>query len=324
VAVEVRRIVDRESWLADRKKFITASAVSAMPAFNCHPYITPLRIYAEKRGVEFEGDPDNKVLRRGRWLEPAIQKAVEELKGGEWGLTAPNVFLSDTTTNLAATPDFYISGDPRGRGILEAKSVAWSVWKREWQEGSDIPLWVTLQCLTTMMLADAAFGTVAVLLVDPHNMDCKILDVPRHPGAEAKIVNEAKRFWQDIQNGIEPPIDFERDGSVIRLLLPRELPGSSLDLTGNNEIPDLLARRAAMCAEMSRLKRRCEIIENKLRMIMGDHAVATGIEDFSISYKTQKRKGYVVEPSEPRVLLIKDKRPPDRRPQVDDDDDNED
>ena len=323
MAIEAREIRDRDTWLRWRRDFITASTVGAMPAFNCHPYITPLRIYAEKRGVEFETDPENKVLRRGRWLEPAVAKAVSELRP-EWGLVAPNVFLCDPEIGLGATPDFYITGDPRGRGVLQCKTVAYSVWRRDWDEGKDIPLWVTLQCLTEMFMADAAFGAVAVMLVDPHNMDCPILDVPRHTGAEAKIVNETKRFLADIRNGIEPEADFVRDGAVLKLLLPRETPGAVLDLTGNNEIPDLLVRRAAMCAEMTRLKKRCIIIENKLRVLMGEAATVVGIEDFSISYKTQKRKGYVVEPSEPRVLLIKDRRPADQRPQVDDDDEDED
>lgn len=294
-----------------------------MPAFQdpkC--YYTPLRIFAEKRGVEFEDDPDNKVLRRGRWLEPAVAKAVSELRP-EWGLTAPNVFLCDPAIGIGATPDYYITGDPRGRGVLQCKTVAYSVWKRDWDEGQDVPLWVTLQCLTEMYLSDAAFGAVAALLVDPHNMDCAILDVPRHAGAEAKITNEVKRFWGDIRNGVEPEADFERDGAVLKLLLPRERPGAVIDLTGNNELPDLFARRAAMMAEMKRYKKRCEIIENKLRVIMGDNATATGLDGWGVSFKVEPRKGYTVAPSEPRVLRITDKRPADQRPQVDDDDEQE-
>lgn len=318
MAVEVRPIPDRETWLAWRKDFITASVVGAMPAFNCHSFATPLRIFAEKRGVEFD-ESDDKVKRRGRWLEPSVAKAVSELRP-EWGLIAPNVFLCDPETGLGATPDFYITGDPRGRGVLESKSVAYSVWKRDWDEGRDVPMWVTMQCLTSMILADAAFGVVAVMLVDPHNMDVALLDVPRHAGAEAKIINEAKRFWRDIRAGIEPQADFVRDGAILKLLIPRERPGAVLDLTGNNELPNLFARRAAMIAEMKRYQKRCKIIETKLMALMGENASVTGLDDWAVSYKVEPRKGYTVQPSEPRVLRIKDKRPADQRPQIDDDD----
>lgn len=323
MAVEIREIKDREEWLAWRRQFVTASTVGGLPAFNCHPYYTPLRIYAGLSGVEFPIDDDNKVLRRGRWLEPAVAKAVSELRP-EWGLAAPNAFYCDPDIGIGATPDYFITGDPRGRGNLQIKTVASSVWTREWSKGQDIPLWVTLQCLTEMLLTDSAFGAVAVMLVDPHNMDVEILDVPRHAAAEAKLVAEVKRFRADVAAGIEPPVDFERDGAVLKLLIPRERPGAVIDLTGDNVIPDLLVRREAMCAEMKRLKKRTEKIENQLRAVMGDAATATGIVDFSISYKVQKRSGYTVAPSEPRVLLIKDKRPPELRPGTDDEDDDND
>lgn len=323
MAIEVHEITSREQWLELRKSYITASVIGAMPLFNCHDFVTPLKIFCEKRGVQFPVDEDNKVLRRGRWLEPAVAKAVSELRP-EWELTAPNKFYCDPEIGIGATPDFLIHGDPRGRGIAQTKTVSYSVWRRSWDEGKDIPLWVTLQCLTEMFLTNAKFGIVAVMLVDPHNMDVALLDVPRHAAAEAKIINEVKRFWQDIKNGIEPPVDFERDGAVIKLLLPRERPGSVIDFTGNNELPGLLARRAEMIAEMKHYKKRCEVIENKLRNIIGDAAVATGLEGFNVSYRVEKHKGYTVAPSEPRVLRIKDMRPADQRPQITDEDEEED
>lgn len=320
MAVEARTITNRDTWLSWRREFITASVVGALPAFNCHPYVTPLRIYAEKRGVEFDDGSDNKVLRRGRWLEPAVAKAVSEIRP-DWELIQPNVFLCDPEIGLGATPDYFIQGDPRGRGVLQIKTVAYSVWKREWDEGRDLPLWVTLQCLTECLMASADFGAVAVLLVDPHNMSLELLDVPRHPGAEIKIINETKRFMRDIRNGIEPDVDFARDGAVLKLLMPRERAGSVLDLVGNNELPDLLARRAAMLAEMKRMKNRCKIIETKLMDIMREHATATGIDGWHVSYKVEPRKEFTVRASTPRVLRISDKRPIDQRPQVDDDED---
>jgi hypothetical protein len=315
VAVEARQILNKEQWLSWRRNFVTASEIGGLPAFNCHPFYTPLRIYAGKMGVEFGDGTENAVLRRGRWLEPAVAKAVSELRP-EWALTAPGVFLCDTEIGIGATPDYYITGDPRGRGILQIKTVAPSVWNREWAKGEDIPLWVTLQTLTEMLLSEAAFGAVAVMLVDPHYMDVKILDVPRHPAAETKLVNEARRFMADTRAGREPTPDFQRDGAVLKLLLPKEAPGTQIDLTGNNELPKMLALRAQLMAQMKRDKARCEAIEARLKFIMDDAAIATGLDGWGITFKTQNRKGYTVEPSEPRVLLIRDKRPEDERPSV--------
>lgn len=321
VAIEVRPITNKEEWLAWRREFVTASQIAGLPAFNAHPFYTPLRIYAEKRGVEFD-NTDNPVLRRGRWLEPAVAKAVSE-KRPEWGLVAPGVFLCDPERCIGATPDLFISGDARGRGVLQIKTVAYSVWKREWAEGEDVPLWVTLQCLLEMILSEATFGVVGVMLVDPHMMDVKLLDVPRHAGAEAKLINEAMRFMADVRRGIEPDPDFARDGAVLKLLLPREVPGSEIDLSGDNLIPKMLAHRAQLIAQMKRDKARCEEIENRLKFVMGDSATVAGLDGWRISYKVEKRKGYTVAPSEPRVLRIRDKRPDDERPQVEGGDDDD-
>ena len=321
MAIEIREIKDRQQWLDWRTKFVTASQIGGLPAFACHPFYTPLRIYAAMRGVEFPTDDENKILRRGRWLEPAVAKAVSELRP-DWELTAPGVFLCDPEIGVGATPDYYISS-PQGRGVLQCKTVAPSVWHRDWDEGRDIPLWVTLQALTEMMLSDAAYGAVAVMLVDPHNMDCAILDIPRHPGAEAKLINEVKRFIADVEAGREPDPDFARDGAILKLLIPRERPGSQIDLAGDNMLPKMLAHRAQLMAQMKRDKARCEEIENRLRHLIGDAAFVTGIDGFGISYKVEPRKGYTVQPSEPRVLRIRDKRPAEERPVVEDNNESE-
>lgn len=313
MAIEVREIKSRAEWLEWRKQFVTASQIGGLPAFNCHPYQTPLRIYASLRGVEFAIDDDNKVLRRGRWLEPAVALAVSELRP-EWELIAPNVFLCDPEIGIGATPDYYIIGDPRGRGILQCKTVAPTVWRREWDAGQDIPLWVTLQALTEMLLSNSAFGAVAVMLVDPHMMDVQILDVPRHAAAEAKLVNEVKRFLADVAAGREPDPDFTRDGAILKLLIPREQPGLAVDLAGANELPTLLATRAELLAEMKSAKAVCDKIENKVRFMMGEAALVTGLDGWGITYKTEPRKGYTVAPSSPRILRVRDKRPLDQRP----------
>ena len=303
--IEHRAITNRNEWLEWRKQDVTASVIGAL--FGVHPYTTALRIYAEKRGTEFPEAEDNKAMRRGRWLEPAVAKAVSE-KQECWRLTAPNLYLRDPDLRLGATPDFYIENDPRGLGILQCKTVAPSVYHRDWLGGKEPPLWVTLQCATEMMLADAAFGAVAVLLVDPHDMDCDILEVPRNPAAEDKIISAVRSFWQQVANGIEPDPDFARDADVIKAMVPRETPGKVVDLTGNNELPNMLATRAALMERIKEDEGRCEEITAEIKYLLGDAEVATGIPDWRITFKTQDRAGYSVPPKTLRILRIHDRR----------------
>jgi predicted phage-related endonuclease len=303
--IERRPITDRNEWLAWRRQDVTASVVGAL--FGAHPYTTALHIYAEKRGVEFP-DQDNKVMRRGRWLEPAVAKAVEELRP-DWKLEAPNVYLRDPDIRLGCTPDFYIHDPVRGLGVLQCKTVAPSVYARDWHNGSEIPFWIVLQTLTECMLADAAFGAVAALLVDAHAMDCAILEVPRHADSELKILVAVRNFWQQVIIGIEPDPDFGRDADVIKLLTPRERPGKAIDFSRHNELPAMLDERADLMAVIKDADDRRSEIEAQIKYLMGDAEFANGLPDWHITYKTQKRAGYTVPPKEPRVLLIKDKRP---------------
>jgi predicted phage-related endonuclease len=305
MTIERKPITDRNEWLAWRRQDVTASVVGAL--FGAHPYTTALHIYAEKRGVEFP-DQDNKVMRRGRWLEPAVAKAVEELRP-DWKLEAPNVYLRDPDIRLGCTPDFYIHDPVRGLGVLQCKTVAPSVYARDWHNGSEIPFWIVLQTLTECMLADAAFGAVAALLVDAHAMDCAILEVPRHADSELKILVAVRNFWQQVIIGIEPDPDFGRDADVIKLLTPRERPGKQVDFSGHNELPAMLDERADLMAVIKDADDRRSEIEAQIKYLMGDAEFANGLPDWRITYKTQKRAGYTVPPKEPRVLLIKDQRP---------------
>jgi predicted phage-related endonuclease len=305
MTVERRTITGRDEWLQWRKQDVTASRVGAL--FGVHPYETALRLYAEKRGVEFP-DADNKTMRRGRWLEPAVATAVEEERP-DWKLRAPRVYLRDPDLRLGCTPDYFIDGDPRGLGVLQCKTVAPSVYAREWLGGSEIPFWIVLQTLTECMLADAAFGVVAALLVDPHNMDVAILEVPRHADSELKILVAVRNFWRNVADGIEPDPDFARDAAVIKLLRPRETPGKAIDFSRHNELPAMLAERAELLKKMGAAEDRCDEIEAEVKHLMGDAESANGLPDWRITYKVQERAGYTVQPKKPRVLLIKDKRP---------------
>lgn len=297
--------VQREQWLEWRRQDITASTIGAL--FGCDPYRTALRLYVEKRGVEFPEPDDNKVMRRGRWLEPAVAQAVRELRP-EWKLDKPDVYLRDPDLRLGATPDFYVYVNGR-RGVLQAKTAAPSVYHREWASGEEPPLWVTLQTSVEAMLAEADFAVVAVMLVDPHDTDVKIHEFERNAAAERKIVAAVKDFWQRVANGLEPDPDYGRDADVIRALVPRETPGKSLDLSTNNRVRPLVDERAALMDDIASLDARKTAIEAELKHMIGDAELVTGVNGWRITFKTQERAGYSVPAKSSRVLRIVDKRP---------------
>lgn len=301
--IERHPVTDRESWLALRKRDVTASAVAGL--FGAHPYTTAMAIYAEKTGLELP-EPDNAVLRRGRLLEGAVAVAAAEERPG-WKIIKATEYLRDPDLRLGATPDFYIEGDPRGLGVLQAKTVAPSVFKREWQDGP--PFWIALQNATELMLEyEADFGVVAALVVDPWKMDCHLFDVPRHAGVEAKITAAVRKFWDDVAAGREPAPEYGKDADLIASLYPEATPLKTVDLTGHNMLPVVLAERAQIKARMAADERRVKEIDGEVKFAMGDAEIGT-LPGFSISLKTQHRKAYEVKATSFRKLTVTDHRP---------------
>src|SRR5262245_5811983 len=305
MSIERRPITSRAEWVGWRKSFVTASQVPAL--FGVHPYLSALRLYLEKSGVEFE-DKDSPVMRRGRLLEPAVGLAVAEARPG-WRLEAPGAFFCDLEARVAATPDFLILGDARGLGVLQTKTAAPSIYAKEWGNGADVPFWVTLQCLTEMMLTSATFGAIAVMRVDPYDLACSVHELQRHPASEAKIAAAVIRFWDDVRHGRGPGPGYGRDAALIKILAPRESsPDKTIDLAGNNELPGLLAERELLRAEMKAADERCKAIEAQIKFTMRDAAVANGMDGWRITWKTESVKGYTVPAREQRVLRIYDRR----------------
>jgi predicted phage-related endonuclease len=303
--VEKRLITSREEWLSWRREDVTASAAPAL--FGVHPYMTALKLYAEKRGTEFLVE-DNKVLRRGRWMEPAVAKAVME-ECPQWTLKPGTEYFRAPAHRLGATPDFHVLGDPRGVGILQAKSVAPSVYARDWNDGKEVPLWIILQAVTEAMLTDAAFIVIAALLVDAHNMDLATHVLERNPAAEEKIIKAVAQFWNDVAHGHEPPPDFARDADTVKAIWKRErAPDAEVDLTGLNHLPVLLEERATLKLSEKRLGERLDEIDTELKFLMKDAAIATGLNGWRMTYKTSHIKGYTVKERDSRILRVTDQR----------------
>jgi predicted phage-related endonuclease len=310
--IEQRVITDETEWLEWRKQDVTASRVAAL--FGQHPYETALHLYLEKRGVEFpEPDRDDRILRRGRWLEPAVACAVSE-KRPDWQIDAPKLYLRDPALRLGGTPDFFITGDARGKGVLQCKTVAPSVFERDWDNGREVPFWIVLQTITEMMLSGADFGAVAGLLVDAFSMDVAIVEIPRHPPTEERIVRAVSAFWTDVAAGHEPTPDFGRDASAIKAMTARATEGKTFDASGHNELPTILAQRAALMSRIKEAKARCDEIENEVKYLLGDAEIVSNLPDWRITFKPTDFKEYTVKARTARSLRIIDKRPAEERP----------
>ena len=305
--------ISHEEWLERRKKHVTASIVAALPAFRCHPYKTPLKLYMEKRGLEIP-ERDNKVMRRGRIFEPAVPKAILE-EHPDLCLEEVAAYFYDDAERIGATPDYFVFGDPRGRGVLQCKTLTRDAYETDWLDGTEAPRWIVLQARFEAMMTEAAFGLIAGLTVESYDPKLALIDIPRDPAAEQEITNAIRAFWHDVDVGNEPSPIYGTDSDEIRRLMTKEQPGTVLDASGFNDLPEILAQRAVLKARMNRDKDRCQEIDDEIRFRMGTAEKIVGLPGWNVTNRTRTTAGYVVEERTARVLDIRDKRPKEERPQ---------
>ena len=289
---------DRAAWLALRRQDVTASDVAAL--FGQHPYRTRLQVYAEKTGRS-DGIGDNAAMRRGRILEPAIAEAWFEDYGER--LTKCSDYVRDPTLRIGATPDYL---RPNGEPV-ELKSVAPDVWE-SWGEAA--PLAYQLQTLVQAMLLDAPRGWLSVM-VDNRAKDTHRFEVPRHPGAEAKIIAAVSEFWACVGKGEPPAADYTRDGTAIAAMFPRDN-GQVIDLSGDNRLPELLSRRANLKASIGTAEKEAEAIDAEIKAKIADASEAT-LPGWRITYKAQERRETIIPAKTIRVLRITDTAKPKGR-----------
>jgi predicted phage-related endonuclease len=290
-------ITSREQWLGLRKPDVTASTVGCL--FGLSPYTSPLGLYAEKANQIDPDLPDSMALRRGRLMEGAVAQAfIEEHPG--WKITKARHYYRDIKRRIGATPDYHLI-DPNGRkGVLQAKTVMPYVFKKYWSDET-APVWITLQTLTEATLTRSEFGMIAALEVDGYTFRLHCYEVPRHEAAERRIQDTVAAFWEGVAAGRPPAVDHERDGALIAAMYPHHREGASIDLRGDNQLPELLEEREARKANIALDEARIDAIETELRSKLTDNEIGL-VTGWRLTLREQHRKAYEVKPASFRVL----------------------
>lgn len=300
MTVERISIRDRASWLAMRSFDLTASDIGA--AVGIDPHKTALRLYAEKTGL-LMGEPDNNLMRRGRWMEAAVLEALREEQPG-WVVEKCNVYLRDPALRLGATPDAVATTDDGEIVNVQCKVVSKPAYERDWIDGPPMPY--VLQTLTEGLLQGTG-SYIAALVVDTYSADLFLHAVPRHGGAEARVMQIADEFWRNVENGVQPAPDFKRDADTVAALFPQSVADPVLDLTGDNYLPDLLIERGVLKQAVKDCDARLIEIDTDIKAKLGTHERAT-LPGWKLSWKTHTRKEHVVAESTARPLLVTDLR----------------
>lgn len=275
MATRMREIKDRDEWLNWRKENINASEAGAL--LGVDRYRTPLSLYYEKFG-DLVTEETN-AMRRGRWLEPAVIKAVAETRP-DWEVVPRMEYFDDPELRVGCTPDAFISDKAGRKGVLQAKTVNERTFQ-EWSADGEVKAPLTYEVQTvveSMQTLRMDFAVLGVLVVG-YSTNLQILPVPVHEGAWGSFLKRTKEFWSESERGVLPPITAP-DIDLIKKLYPKP-DGSIVDLSHDKELAKMLSLHESYSAIISinhskikEIEKKRTVIRNYLKAIMGPAEMA--------------------------------------------------
>lgn len=314
MTVQIILPADRATWLDARKQDVTASVAGAL--LGIHPYQTPYGLWAEKSGRVASDDADNPVLRRGRLLEPVVIEMLREDRP-DWSVEyrRNNAYYRHIEDRIGATPDaFATRPDIFGTGVVQVKTVADDKFRREWIDPDTgeivLPLWIAVQAIVEATLTEASWACVAVMVIG-RGIDLQVVDVPLNTRVMHRLRREVREFWRMVDDGVEPGIDWNRDGAAVAEVYRDSMPDRK-DLTAIDEL-DLIVGRFAAARETYRVTSR-QVEELRPRILHALGASEAGFTtNWNITARTSVRTGQNGQPVKSRTLRVTPKENPDAR-----------
>jgi YqaJ-like viral recombinase domain len=296
-------ITNPTQWRELRKPNVGCSEVAAL--FGIHEYMTGFALAARKLG-KLADTVDNKVLQRGRLLEPVARNLLAEQRQ-DWVQIPATDYYYDRDIRFGATPDLFVRDEIARIGVVQIKTVAPSVFARKWHNPQtcqvEPPLWVALQAMCEQHLTGANFAVVACLVVDDWGLTLETVDVPYLPFLIEEARNKVAAFWEMVDRGELPDPDYGRDrGNLAKVYAKAD--GTELDLSADNELPEIVAQLDAL--QMARRTAQDGIDDAQARIL---HRIGAAervrFAGGMISAPTVHRKEYTAKAVDYRRLSFK-------------------
>jgi hypothetical protein len=285
-------ITSPEQWHNLRKPNVGCSEVGAL--FGVHDYLTAYGLAARKLG-RLPDTVDNDVLKRGRYLEPVARQVLAE-QYQDWDQIAAGSYYYDPDIRFGATPDLFVKTD-RGIGNVQIKTVEAGVFARKWHNADshevEPPLWVAMQAMGEQHLTGANFSVVAALVIG-FGLSLEVIEVPYLAPVVESMRARVKAFWQMVDKGQLPAPDYEADGQNLARVL-RQDDGQELDLSGDNELPDITAELATAQQAKSLAENSIKRCHARILDKLGTAERALFAHGGLITAKTVHRQAYVAD-----------------------------
>ena len=269
--------MSREDWLAERKKSLGGSDVSALLGMN--EYCSPYTLYAEKKGLLPEKE-DTEAMRLGRDLEAYVAERFTEATGKK--VRRENaVIRNPDMPYLHANIDRVVVGED---AVLECKTVS-ALNLKQYKNG-EYPSRFYVQCCEYMLVCGFKKAYLAVLVLGKEFL---VFEIERDE-EELNALNEAcKKFWNCIENSIPPAIDGDKSTTnTINTIFPESI---------NEELVNLFAyesdlvRYMSISEQIKTLKAQQDEIANKIKVFMNEAAKGES-DHFKVSWTSSDRSTF--------------------------------
>lgn len=278
----------------NRSDFIGGSDIAAVMGMS--RWQTPLGIWAEKTGKLMnkldEEKPEYVTL--GQELESFVADKFSKETGKKVRRDTRD-FTHPEYPFLVAHIDRRITGSDE---ILECKTA--SAWKEKEWLGEEIPTEYILQVQWYLGITGMKKAYLAVL-IGGQKFRWKVVDFDQD--LFDTMVKAAVHFWREYVEKNVQPIAIANDNATLYELYPDSDVDKAITWEGDEEIEvnQLLDSRAAGIQAKKEIDVELKDIEAKIKQKLGE-AEKGRTGQYTVTWKTQHRKEYVVPESSSRVL----------------------
>lgn len=275
--------VSKDEWLALRK----LGASDSPAALNISPYKTPYQLWCEKTGLidPFTGNE------RTKWGE-RLESVVAQAFGDETGTTlskSNTLYFHDSLPFLTATPDYELNDG----GLVEIKTTG-ERHADEWEHGPSDSAHV--QLMHQLAVTGRHYGYVVALIGGQRLVHYR---VERDDDIIATITDQLSVFWDFVERKT-PPLLRSEDLETLKKIYP-SVNRESVELS---EKAEPLVRDFLLWREREKdAKERKETAQARLQLMLQD-AERGQAGPWTVTWKVQKRKGYVVTDKTFRTFKI--------------------
>jgi len=271
-------------------------ASEAAVLLGCSPWGSELGLYTEKVTGEGRDLSEVEAVQWGIKLEPVVLQAYAERT--ERGARSDGRLLRSLRYPWAqCTLDGWTWGDdPNDTWPLEIKTTS-AFMADDWAEGP--PEYYNAQLHHQMLVTGAKRATIACLIGGQQMVWC---DVERDDVLIRKLIKRGSEFWSRVERREPPEPDETKDAARALGKLYKEDSGETVALSSS--LQDIVEKRAELKQEIKSAESELTLIENQLKAALGPAKKGELASGWSVSWSTQTRKGYTVEPGKYRVLRV--------------------